>query len=122
MFVELHAIQTFAPSNLNRDDTGNPKDALFGGVRRARISSQSAKRAMRVSPEFKERLKDAPLGIRTKNVKSEIVSRLQSAGLSEASAWQLANEFVDNAFAKPDDKAPKKTSVLIFISPEELDA
>ena len=34
MIIELHAIQTFAPSNLNRDDTGNPKEALFGGVRR----------------------------------------------------------------------------------------
>ena len=52
MIIELHAIQTFAPSNLNRDDTGNPKEALFGGVRRARISSQSAKRAMRVSDVF----------------------------------------------------------------------
>jgi CRISPR system Cascade subunit CasC len=122
MFIELHAIQTFAPSNLNRDDTGNPKDALFGGVRRARISSQSAKRAMRVSPEFKERLKDDPLGIRTKNIKSEIVKRLQSAGQSEEAAWQLANEFVDNAFAQPDKKAPEKTNVLIFISSEELDA
>jgi CRISPR system Cascade subunit CasC len=121
MFIEFHAIQTFAPSNLNRDDTGNPKEALFGGVRRARISSQSAKRAMRVSPEFKQPLKDYPLGIRTKNIKSEIVNRLQRAGHSEDSAWALANEFVDNAFAKPDAKATKKTSVLIFISSEELD-
>jgi CRISPR system Cascade subunit CasC len=45
--IEVHVLQNFAPSNLNRDDTGAPKDALFGGVRRARISSQCVKRAVR---------------------------------------------------------------------------
>ncbi|MCC6616045.1 MAG: type I-E CRISPR-associated protein Cas7/Cse4/CasC, partial [Anaerolineae bacterium] len=65
MIVELHAIQSFGPSNLNRDDTGNPKDAIFGGVRRARISSQAAKRAIRVSDVFK-RTVNAPTGMRTK--------------------------------------------------------
>lgn len=47
MKIELHMIQNVAPSNLNRDDTGAPKDAEFGGFRRARLSSQSLKRAMR---------------------------------------------------------------------------
>ena len=47
MFIELHIIQNFAPSNLNRSDTGSPKDCEFGGVRRARVSSQCFKRAMR---------------------------------------------------------------------------
>src|SRR5690606_41674917 len=50
MFVELHLIQNFAPSNLNRDDTNNPKDCEFGGHRRARLSSQSLKRASRRMP------------------------------------------------------------------------
>ena len=45
--IEIHALQNFAPSNLNRDDTGAPKDALFGGSRRGRISSQCLKRAVR---------------------------------------------------------------------------
>ena len=47
MILELHLIQNFAPSNLNRSDTGSPKDCTFGGFRRARISSQCLKRAMR---------------------------------------------------------------------------
>lgn len=47
MKLELHILQNVAPSNLNRDDTGAPKDAAFGGTRRARLSSQSLKRAMR---------------------------------------------------------------------------
>ncbi len=45
--IEIHALQNFAPSNLNRDDTGAPKDALFGGTRRARVSSQCLKRSVR---------------------------------------------------------------------------
>jgi len=39
--IEIHALQNFAPSNLNRDDTGAPKDGLFGGTRRARISTNA---------------------------------------------------------------------------------
>jgi CRISPR system Cascade subunit CasC len=45
--VEIHALQNFAPSNLNRDDTGAPKDVLFGGSRRARVSSQCLKYTIR---------------------------------------------------------------------------
>src|SRR3712207_2851882 len=47
LFVELHVIQSFAPSNLNRDDVGAPKSCMFGGVPRARISSQCLKRTAR---------------------------------------------------------------------------
>ena len=47
IYVDFHVIQTVPPSCVNRDDTGSPKTALYGGVRRARVSSQSWKRAMR---------------------------------------------------------------------------
>jgi CRISPR system Cascade subunit CasC len=43
MIVELHMLQNFAPSCLNRDDTNSPKECEFGGYRRARISSQCIK-------------------------------------------------------------------------------
>jgi len=45
--IEVHLIQNFAASNLNRDDTGQPKSTTFGGFRRARISSQCSKRSTR---------------------------------------------------------------------------
>ena len=38
MILELHILQNFAPANLNRDDTGSPKDCEFGGHRRLGIS------------------------------------------------------------------------------------
>src|SRR5260370_22198483 len=45
--IELHILQSFPVSCLNRDDVGSPKTAVFGGVNRARLSSQSLKRAIR---------------------------------------------------------------------------
>lgn len=41
IFLDVHALQTVPPSNLNRDDTGAPKSAVYGGVPRARVSSQA---------------------------------------------------------------------------------
>ena len=36
LFLDIHAIQTMPPANINRDDTGSPKTAQYGGVTRAR--------------------------------------------------------------------------------------
>lgn len=47
IFVDIHILQTVPPSCINRDDTGSPKTAQFGGVNRARVSSQSWKHAIR---------------------------------------------------------------------------
>lgn len=87
MIIELHMIQNFAPSNLNRDDTGAPKDCDFGGVRRARISSQCIKRAMR--DQFKENsllpinerlLSPEELAYRTRILVNEVVKYLAEQG------------------------------------------
>lgn len=47
LYVDFHVLQTVPPSCVNRDDTGSPKTAVYGGVTRARVSSQAWKRAMR---------------------------------------------------------------------------
>lgn len=120
MIIELHAIQTFGPSNLNRDDTGNPKESLFGGVRRARISSQCAKRAIRTSDVFAQTI-GVPTGTRTKTLIAELVNRLVDAGLPEDEAQTDAAQVIGEVFAKPDKKNDRKTNVLVFISPDEFD-
>lgn len=66
VFVDIHVLQTVPPSNLNRDDTGSPKTAVFGGTRRARVSSQAWKRAVR--KDFEKYLDPTDLGVRTKRV------------------------------------------------------
>lgn len=76
--LEFHIVQTVAPSNLNRDDTGSPKDAVFGGFRRARISSQAQKRAARVA--FQGLLPGEDRAIRTKRLVEAIAKRLASRG------------------------------------------
>jgi CRISPR system Cascade subunit CasC len=116
MFIELHLIQNFAPSNLNRDDTGTPKDCIFGGVRRARISSQCLKRAMRAAPVFAKttRLDNA---VRTKQLIQEKLKKgLPEEKAASAEAEAILTKMVEGLFSKM-DKA--KTAVLLYISPQE---
>ena len=51
MFIDIHILQTVPFSNLNRDDNGTPKTVVYGGSQRARVSSQSWKRATRTQLE-----------------------------------------------------------------------
>jgi CRISPR system Cascade subunit CasC len=119
MFVEVHAIQNFAPANLNRDDTGNPKDCEFGGVRRARISSQCLKRAIRSEEVFKQTI-GTPTGERTKRFVGKLTGMLVAAGKPEDEAQKVVSEFVAAFASKPDSRDPTQTAVLLYFSPAEL--
>ena len=118
MFVELHMIQNFAPSNLNRDDTNNPKDCEFGGVRRARISSQCIKRAVRLEPVFSETTQ-VPTGERTRWLALEIKKKLVEKGKPEKEALEKAVAFVDELLGGMDSAKPERSKVLFYISEEE---
>lgn len=79
MLIQLHMLQNYAPSNLNRDDTGAPKDAIFGNVLRGRISSQCLKRNIRKSLIFEEAFKkNGLLGDRTKRLPQIIFDQLKA--------------------------------------------
>jgi CRISPR system Cascade subunit CasC len=67
LYLDIHILQTVPPSCVNRDDTGSPKTAIYGGATRARVSSQAWKKAVR--RVFGEEL-FAPeaLGKRTKRI------------------------------------------------------
>jgi CRISPR system Cascade subunit CasC len=80
MFVQIHMLQSIPPGNLNRDDTGQPKKCLFGGVTRGRISSQCMKRSIRHSPEFKEAFGD-DLAARTLYLPRMIADALKTGNL-----------------------------------------
>ena len=75
MKLEIHIVQNFAPSNLNRDDTGSPKDCELGGVRRSRISSQCFKRAIRDAFETHDLVPLGERAARTKRLIDEVSSR-----------------------------------------------
>lgn len=121
MFVELHMIQNFVPSNLNRDDTGSPKDCEFGGYRRARISSQCLKRSIRTNRVFAETTK-VPTSKRTHYLADELAKKLMHQHAKpEEQARTIAVE-LSAAYTKPDKKKPEQSAVLIFISEDEIEA
>jgi len=124
MYVEIHLLQSFAPSNLNRDDTGSPKECTFGGVRRARISSQCLKRAMRTDPSFAEAT-GVPIGERTRRVSRALLKRLVDAGITEEQATPIVNDFV-RLWTDKDAKAATVssdgiTAAQFYVSQGELD-
>jgi len=86
MFLELHILQNFAPSNLNRDDTGSPKTAEFGGYRRARISSQAIKRAIRNEFKAHDLIPGDHRAVRTKRVLTAVAERLIAQGREPSAA------------------------------------
>ena len=83
--IEVHILQTVPPSNVNRDDGGTPKTAVYGGVRRARVSSQAWKRATRLA--FRDLLDPADLGVRTRRIVEVLGERItaQQPALDDAS-------------------------------------
>ncbi|WP_103503354.1 MULTISPECIES: type I-E CRISPR-associated protein Cas7/Cse4/CasC [unclassified Streptomyces] len=92
--LDIHILQNVPPSNINRDDTGTPKTATYGGVRRARVSSQAWKRATR--DEFRNLLPESELGTRTKKVAEAVADRIEAAdsSLSRGQAVALAAEMM----------------------------
>lgn len=120
MFVEVHMLQNFAPSNLNRDDTGNPKDSEFGGVRRARISSQCIKRAIRLHPVFARTTEVEPAA-RTRWITRLLARPLIEAGKPSDQAQAVAEAFAAQ-YCKMDSARKDRTSVLLYLSAGEIQA
>ncbi|HVB81373.1 MAG TPA: type I-E CRISPR-associated protein Cas7/Cse4/CasC [Candidatus Binataceae bacterium] len=119
MFLELHLLQNFAPSNLNRDDTGAPKECTFGGHRRARISSQCLKRAVRL--RFAQLLPDLERALRTKRAVLEvIVPGLERRGHAPEAARRVAERALGAVSLKLDEQA--RTQYLLFLAQSELEA
>ncbi len=81
--IAIHLLQNHAPSNLNRDENGDPKDSIFGGVRRARISSQAIKRCIRKSEVFQSAFGSELLGLRTQLLPTWIRDELSTLNISD---------------------------------------
>lgn len=106
--IEFHILQSFPVTCLNRDDVGAPKTAVIGGSTRARVSSQSWKRQVRLAlQDF-----DVKLGIRTKKVEQLMAAACIEVGASEEQA-QKCGESIAKALS--DD-------TLLFISTTEAEA
>jgi CRISPR system Cascade subunit CasC len=112
--IELHILQSFPVCCLNRDDVGSPKTAVFGGVSRARLSSQSLKRAIREYAQ--DNLPDARFGgERTKLIVGPFAEALKKHGVTDKkSAAQHAANIADK-LAKLDAKTKDGESLQVGI-------
>lgn len=142
-FIELHALRAFPPSNLNRDDLGTPKTAVFGGARRLRISSQCLKRTWRMSEHFRGSFAEEQLGIRTDRLPEEVLravgealdepardgllALLASIGRKGAKASAGGDDDDDDEPFKAEeagaeDSSGARTAHLLFLSRQEIEA
>lgn len=116
VYVDVHVIQTVPPSCVNRDDTGSPKTAVYGGIQRARVSSQSWKRAMRQM--FYDCFDESELGVRTKDIVSLVAAEIKKldATKDEAVATELAVKVLELTGIKldKDKKTGKYAAKALF--------
>lgn len=117
LYVDFHILQTVPPSCINRDDTGSPKTAVYGGVLRARVSSQAWKHAMRAAFAENARL---DVGKRTKKAAELVKEQILVLDPEQKKADKMAKEALKYVGIKSDDK--KGTDALIFISSAQAKA
>lgn len=122
--IDIHILQTVPPSNLNRDDTGSPKTAIYGGVRRSRVSSQSWKRATRVA--FESTLDRSNLGVRTRRIVELLADEITSTTPDLA---DRATDLATAVFAAigikttaPKKDEPGEAGYLVFLSRHQIKA
>ncbi len=75
-FINFHVLISHSPSCLNRDDMNMQKNAVFGGKRRVRISSQSLKRAMRTGSYYKEAFSEKSIRTRQLSLLADELQKL----------------------------------------------
>lgn len=126
LFLDVHAIQNVPPANINRDDTGSPKTAQYGGVKRARVSSQSWKSEMR--KYFNKNTENE--GIRTlrlaEGVAKEILKKEPSKSYEEC--LKLSTDMLEKYTVKKDGSTKKvfksdeefKIKAFFFVSRKQL--
>ena len=122
-FTQIHMLTIYPPSNPNADDRGQPKTAIFGGVRRLRMSSQSIKRDARLSEPLAAVAGHRP-GVRTRRIGTELEAHALAAGAEAKTAREIAKT-IAAVFGKIDPDGLKATPPkvqllqLAFISDAE---
>lgn len=116
LYVDIHVLQTVPPSCVNRDDTGSPKIAVYGGATRARVSSQSWKRAIRLA--FGDMCNPGDLAVRTKKVKELLVNEIKEFAPEKAEKY--AEKIMKDTGFKLDKKGDN--AALFFISHAQIKA
>lgn len=118
LYVDVHILQTVPPSCVNRDDTGSPKTAVYGGVTRARVSSQCWKRAVRMM--FRDLFPSEELGVRTKRIVGMVAEEIRKLG-GAGNPEEMAQKILETAGLKI-KSAETGTDALFFMSAAQAEA
>jgi CRISPR system Cascade subunit CasC len=118
LYIDLHVLQTIPPSNINRDDTGSPKTAVYGGAIRSRVSSQAWKKAIR--DDFRKNLSNEYLGKRTLHIVDMVADEIRNldGDLAIEKSQKLAEKALKNAGLKI-KSIEKGTEALFFLSEKQ---
>ena len=119
IYLDIHILQTVPPSCVNRDDTGSPKTARYGGVTRARVSSQAWKRAVRLM--FRDMFPEDEIGVRTKRAVELVKERITALKPDADKPEKLAADALSNAGVKL-AKDNAGTDALFFLSTAQASA
>jgi CRISPR system Cascade subunit CasC len=120
--IELHILQSYPVSCLNRDDVGAPKTAIFGGTTRGRISSQCLKRATRLMAAQED--DKHYQGERSRLVVVPLRDQIAKQGISNATAEGVAKIICDEIGvmdSKAEKKGVLKTKTMLMFSPLETE-
>lgn len=122
LYVDINVLQSVPSSNINRDDTGAPKTAIYGGVTRSRVSSQSWKRAVRMAFAAQSEDADWLKGLRTLRAPESLAQKIQEfdSTISDEDALAKAVEVFDKAKIKLDKKT-HRTKALLMVSQGEIE-
>ena len=118
--LELHIIQSVPVACLNRDDLNSPKTAVFGGVQRARVSSQSWKKAIREMADKELDTSGQFKGKRSRLFIEQIFTKLKGLGENDETAKALS-VCAGHYLGKLDPKQDGKVKTLVFLSPLEYE-
>ncbi|MEU2032836.1 type I-E CRISPR-associated protein Cas7/Cse4/CasC [Nocardia amamiensis] len=117
-YIDIHLLQSLPYSNINRDDLGSPKQLIYGGTDRTRVSSQAWKRVTRLAVEQAVGERSA----RTRRVPQAVSTRLQNRGwakdLADAAGAQVLLSAKKDGLTSEDDGS---SSVLLYLPYTALD-
>lgn len=123
MLYEIHMLKNYPPTNLNRDENGAPKSCMFGGVNRARISSQCLKRSWRTSAVFQQEIGAENLGTRTRKLPELVGDKLLEMGVRQEIVELVVPKI--SGFGNKEGTENKKgnyTAQVIFFGPQDITA
>ena len=122
-YIDIHVLQSLPAANVNRGEDGLPKSVIYGGINRARVSSQSWKRAMRLDFEKETTGSDWLKDTRTKMLPQILIDKLVADGMDEETAKFNVKGTIESCLGKTEEgkDGSLRTKALTMLSKAQID-